>query len=79
VHHRSTTERERAALAWTEAVTLIKNGHVPDAVFDAVRPQFSEKELGNLTLAVATINAWNRLSIAARLAPGTYTPALVAT
>jgi alkylhydroperoxidase family enzyme len=52
---------------------------VPDAVFDAVRPQFSEKELGNLTLAVATINAWNRLSIAARLAPGTYTPALVAT
>lgn len=73
------TERERAALAWTEAVTLITDGHVPDAVFDAVRPQFSEKELGDLTLAVTTINAWNRLSIAARLVPGTYTPALVAT
>lgn len=73
------SERERAALAWTDAVTLITNGHVPDAVFDAVRPQFSEKELGDLTLAVATINAWNRLSIAARLVPGTYTPALVAT
>jgi AhpD family alkylhydroperoxidase len=72
------TERERAALAWTEAVTLITNGHVPDAVFEAVRPRFSEQELGDLTLAIATINAWNRLSIAARLVPGKYTPALVA-
>jgi AhpD family alkylhydroperoxidase len=72
------TERERAALAWTEAVTLITNGHIPDAVFEAVRPRFSEQELGDLTLAIATINAWNRLSIAARLVPGKYTPALVA-
>src|SRR5919198_2756433 len=57
------TERERAALAWTEAVTLITDGHVPDDVYDEVRAHFSEKELADLTLAVATINAWNRLSI----------------
>jgi AhpD family alkylhydroperoxidase len=68
------TDRERAALAWTEAVTLITNGHVPDAVYDAVRPHFSEKELADLTLAITTINAWNRLSIAGRLKPGTYSP-----
>src|SRR6266478_6310563 len=59
------TDRERAALAWTEAVTLITNGHVPDAVHDEARTQFGEKELADLTLAVATINAWNRLAIAA--------------
>ncbi len=69
------TERERAALAWTEAVTLVTNGHVPDTVHDEVRPHFSEKELSNLTLAVAAINAWNRLSIAGRLIPGDYQPA----
>jgi AhpD family alkylhydroperoxidase len=69
------TDRERAALEWTEAVTSIANGHVPDAVYDAVRPQFSETELSDLTLAVAAINAWNRLSIAGRLTPGTYQPA----
>ena len=69
------TDRERAALEWTEAVTRIADGHVPDAVYDAVRPHFSDKELADLTLAVATINAWNRLSIAARLTPGTYQPA----
>lgn len=68
------SERERAALAWTEAVTLIGD-HVPDAVFDAARAVLSEKELSDLTLAVATINAWNRLSIAARLVPGGYQPA----
>jgi AhpD family alkylhydroperoxidase len=72
------SERERAALAWTEAVTLITNGHVPDDVYDAVREQFSEKELADLTLAVATINAWNRLAIAARVEPGRYQPAVVA-
>lgn len=66
------TERERAALAWTEAVTLITNGHVPDTVYAEVRLYFSEKELSDLTLAVATINAWNRLSIAARAIPGSY-------
>lgn len=69
------TERERAALAWTEAVTLITCGHAPDVVFQEARAHFSEKELCDLTLAVATINAWNRLSIAARIVPGTYQPA----
>lgn len=68
------TDRERAALAWTEAVTLVAEGHVPDAVYDAVRPHFSGPELADLTLAVATINAWNRLSISARTEPGTYRP-----
>ena len=62
-------DRERAALAWTEAVTLISGSHVPDAVYEQVRPHFSETELADLTLAVAAINAWNRLSIAARLVP----------
>ena len=66
------TDRERAALAWTEAVTLITQGHVADAVYEEVRAHFSEKELADLTLAVATINAWNRLSIAGRTVPGTY-------
>lgn len=66
------TERERAALAWTEAVTLITNGHVPDDLYEEVRPHFSEKELCDLTLAVAAINAWNRLAIAGRSVPGTY-------
>jgi AhpD family alkylhydroperoxidase len=67
--------RERAALAWTESVTLVAHGHVPDAVHEEARSAFDEKELANLTLAVAAINAWNRLSIAARLVPGTYQPA----
>lgn len=69
------TERERAALAWTEAVTLITDGHVPDSVYEEVRRQFSEKELSDLTLAIATINSWNRLAIAGRTVPGTYQPA----
>jgi len=68
------TERERAALTWTEAVTLITDGHVSDDVYEAVRPHFNEKELADLTLAIATINAWNRLAIAARTTPGTYQP-----
>lgn len=68
------TERERVALAWAEAVTLVAGDRVPDAVYDAVRPHFNDKDLSDLTLAVATINAWNRLSIAARLTPGTYQP-----
>ncbi len=66
------SERERAALAWSEAVTLVARDHVPDEVYEAVRPHFSEKELCDLTLAVATINAWNRLAIAGRSEPGTY-------
>jgi AhpD family alkylhydroperoxidase len=66
------TARERAALAWAESVTLLTNGHVPEPLYDEVRSHFSAKELCDLTLAVATINAWNRLSISARLDPGGY-------
>ena len=72
------TDRERAALEWTEAITLITNGHAPDAIYEAVRPHFSDKELADLTLAIAAINSWNRLSIAARTVPGTYQPAATA-
>ena len=68
------TDRERAALAWTEAVTLVADGHVPDAVFEEVRPQFSDEELVNLTMAVVAINGWNRLAIAFRAVPGEYQP-----
>ena len=69
------TERERAALAWTVAVTRVAEDHVPDAVFEEARRHLSEKELADLTLAAAAIGSWNRLSIAARLVPGTYQPA----
>ena len=57
------TRRERAALAWTEAVTNIQDGHAPDAVYAQMRAHFSEVEAVNLTLAITTINAWNRLAI----------------
>ncbi len=67
--------REQAALAWTEAVTLVATSRISDAVLAEVRPQFNDKELADLTLAAATINAWNRLSIAARFEPGHYQPA----
>ena len=66
------TERERAALEWTEAVTEIGKDHVPDEVFERTRRQFSERELADLTLAVIAINAWNRLAIAFRAVPGSY-------
>ena len=69
------TERERAALAWTEAVTNIRNGHAPDSVYQEVAKQFTEKELADLTLAIGAINVWNRLNIAVRTVPGTYQPA----
>jgi AhpD family alkylhydroperoxidase len=69
------TDRERAAFAWAEAITDVKDGHVPDAVYNATRKQFEEKELADLTLVVATINSWNRLLIAGRAVPGTYQPA----
>jgi AhpD family alkylhydroperoxidase len=68
------SSRERAALAWTEAVTNIAWTHAPDSVYERVRAEFSEKELADLTLAIATINAWNRLATAARTVPGTYQP-----
>jgi AhpD family alkylhydroperoxidase len=66
------TERERAALDWTEAVTLIADTHAPDDEYQQVRTQFNEEELVNLTLAIVTINAWNRLSISFRSEPGHY-------
>lgn len=69
------TDRERAALAWTEAVTLVSEGHVPDDVYEDARRQFSEEELVNLTMAVVTINGWNRLAISFRAVPGEYQPA----
>jgi AhpD family alkylhydroperoxidase len=72
------TDRERAALAWTEAVTLIAADRVPDEVYEAVHPHFGEKELSDLTLVVAAINAWNRLMIAGRVVPGGYQPAKAA-
>ena len=63
------TDRERAALAWTEAVTLIAETHAPDEAYEGVRAQFSEAETVNLTMLVATINAWNRLAISFRTVP----------
>ncbi len=68
------SERERAALAWTEAVTLVAETRVPDAVYEEVRKSFSDDELLALTMSVNTINAWNRLNVALRTVPGTYQP-----
>src|SRR6266540_3056667 len=68
------TERERAALHWTDAVTRIAETHVPDEVYAQACEQFSEQELVNLTLAVVAINGWNRLAISFRTEPGTYRP-----
>jgi AhpD family alkylhydroperoxidase len=66
------TERERAALLWTEELTLVSQGHAPDALYEEVRQHFSDEELVNLTLAIVTINGWNRLCIGFRSQPGTY-------
>ena len=63
------TDRERAALEWTEAVTLVAQTHVPDEVYEHVRPHFTDQELVNLTMAIVTINGWNRLSISFRAEP----------
>ncbi|HTP60042.1 MAG TPA: carboxymuconolactone decarboxylase family protein [Spirochaetia bacterium] len=68
------TERERAALAWTEAVTHISHGHVPDEVYKEVNHSFGDKELVDLTLAVVSINGWNRLAISFRSKAGMYQP-----
>lgn len=67
-------DRERAALAWTEAVTLVADGHVPDDVYAHARQHFSEQELVNLTMAVVAINGWNRLAISCRWPAGGYQP-----
>jgi len=69
------TDRERAALDWTEALTLVSQTHVPDSVYEEAREYFSEKEIVDLTFVVTTINAWNRLAIALRAVPGHYRPA----
>ena len=66
------SDRERAALEWTEAVTLVAVDHVPDEVFERVRPHFTDEELANLTLAINAINSWNRLNVAFRTPAGTY-------
>ena len=69
------SERERAAFAWAESVTKVSETHVPDDVFALARQHFSEEQLAKLTLAVVTINAWNRFAISFRLEPGHYKPA----
>ena len=66
------TERERAALAWAEAVTKLPQGNVPDKIYDEARNHFSEEELIDLTLAVITINSYNRMNIAFRTTAGNY-------
>ena len=68
------TNRERAALAWTEALTLITEGHASDEVYAEVRKEFSEEELVNLSVAIIAINGWNRLAIGFRKIPGEYQP-----
>lgn len=68
------TDRERAALAWAEAVTRITDGNLSDALYEETRQHFNEKELVDLTLAVVAINGWNRLNISFRTEPGTYQP-----
>jgi AhpD family alkylhydroperoxidase len=68
--------RERAALEWTEALTLVSQTHAPDDVYERVREEFSEDELVHLSLAIVAINGWNRLNIAARTVPGDYVPGM---
>ncbi|MDE3134482.1 MAG: carboxymuconolactone decarboxylase family protein [Acidobacteriota bacterium] len=69
-------DRERAALALTEAMTLISDNHVPDELWEDVSGHFDEHELAQLVLAITAINAWNRLSISSRLEPGHYRPGM---
>jgi len=69
------SERERAALEWTEALTKITEGHAPEAVYALVREQFKEKELADLSLAIVAINGWNRMAIGFRTEVGGYQPA----
>jgi alkylhydroperoxidase family enzyme len=74
LHRDYYTERERVALAGTEALTLTSDRHAPDAVFEEVRPHFNEKELSDLTIAIGLINTWNRMAIPSRMEPGKYQP-----
>ena len=66
------SDRERAGLAWTEALTLVSRDQVPDVVYEEVKPHFSETELADLSIAVGRINFWNRVAIASRMPPGQY-------
>jgi len=68
------TPRERAALAWTEAITNIQQGHASDAAYEKVQKEFNESEIAALTFAIGQINFWNRVSIAFRVEAGTYQP-----
>ena len=72
------SERERAALAWTEAVTLVSATRVPDVAFAVLQAQFTENEIADLTFIIVTINSWNRLAIAARVPAGGYESPLAA-
>ena len=72
--HRSLPTASALALALTEAITLVREGHVPDAVYEKAKESFSDEELVNLTLAIITINGWNRLAITFRMVPGEYQP-----
>ena len=68
------SDKERSALAWTEALTNIQQGHASDEVYEEVKRHFDEKELISLTLAITTINAWNRIAIGFRVPAGAYQP-----
>lgn len=68
------TDKERAALAWTEALTLLSETHAPDDVYEEASRHFSEKELVDLTMTIVAINGWNRLAVGFRSVPGTYQP-----
>jgi AhpD family alkylhydroperoxidase len=72
------TEPERAALAWTEVITLLSGHRVTDELYQAVLQHFNEKQLVDLTMAIIAINGWNRLSVAFRTVPGTYRPLRIA-
>jgi AhpD family alkylhydroperoxidase len=68
------TEKERAALAWTESVTQVSMSQVPDEVYEIVRQHFDEKEIVNITTAIVAINGWNRFAVSFRSVPGAYQP-----
>lgn len=68
------TDRERAALEWTEALTVISENDVPGSLYDEVRKYFTEKEMVDLSIAIVAINSWNRLAIGFRTVPGSYKP-----
>jgi alkylhydroperoxidase family enzyme len=68
------SDKERAALAWTESVTLVSSSQVPDEVYELARNHFSETELMNITTAIVAINGWNRFAVSFRAVPGTYQP-----